>query len=333
VAVGTIKAFSVDDENRAFLHETLDQGTTWSARHVFTLPIGEQLLDVVSHGNSLTVITPQGSIIHSTDGGQEWNRFRITEPIGQLVDAAEANGLWMVCGTEATIWSANNGVSWSFASVHLQLGGPLTAIEACRGEIWGGGLLGAARFDQESRSWVPMSAGLPTGGVLKPRVVDIKELGGVLFGLFRTTAGANVCCFWKDTAWVLVDRGGLPYGEQVRRFKMSLWRDLLQVYCSGSDPNLQGVYVVKCDAPTHVTDALVPTLHLSPIPATDRLLVRTPDNRQMRAELSDASGRRISLQVVAGYGVIDTSTLPAGMYVLIVSDYTVTLMRTVLIHR
>ncbi len=327
---GTLVGISTDPDRFVYLHTATSAGLLWSRVKLFELPPGHDVHDVQSDGSDLTMYTHQGMIYTSADGGYTWSTIENAPPVGLLDDVASAGTLWVACGTQTTAWSTNFGRTWVPTIAPMEVGGMISQVEEHAGVIWAGGLFGAARFNAQTRSWEPANNGLTPTASLLPRVVELKELGGVLFGIFRTVHGENHAYRWTGSLWRRVDEGGLPHGEHLSRFRLGLCKQLLLVYSSGTDKNFQGVWVVRHDATTAVDeDASKPTLQLSPLPATDRLLIQTPGAGQATITLQDLNGRAVLTTTVSGYQALDVAHLPAGTYVLVVEQADTVLRRMV----
>lgn len=332
----SVIGLSMQSDRTVRMHTTTDGGTTWNWKAAFTLDPGQDIVELCSEREMLYAYTKQGIVFTSPNGGETWLRTKVAQQVGDLQDLALTSTVWVACGTQATMWSADAGITWSKSAIPVQAGGLLNAVEVHNDEVWGAGGFGAVRFDLSSRSWIQASHGLSASPEKLPAVVDLKELAGVLFGLFRMPTNANACFWWNGSAWVAADNGGLPYGEQISRFRFGVWRDLLQVYSNSSDPNMRGVYVVRHTAPTSVNNGTPqhtePPLHLGPIPATDHLLIQSPTGEGVSVTVFDAVGSIVHSITVNGSALLPTTSFPSGTYVLVLSTGTHTFSRVITVQ-
>ena len=306
-------------KDRTFtLHSTTNAGVTWLWKAAFTLDAGQELVEMVASSEQLVAYTKQGVIYASADNGESWRRFRVASDLGDLVDVAVLGNTWVVCGTQATNWTTDEGTTWSKTPVPFKVGGYLVAVESSGGIIWGGGPFGVARFDMASMSWSVASSGLDQSTGIVPTVVELKDLDGVLFGIFRQSNNANTCFRWANTQWRPVDRGGLPYGTQIGRFCFSICKGLLQVFAHGSDANLQGVYVVKHQSPTDVFETNTNEVSVSPLPADESIVVSGLPPSACEGVIVNESGIRVAIIHVEAGGRINTNSLASGVYSLII---------------
>lgn len=331
---GKVIGLSVAGDTVAYLHTSPDGGKTWSWKAAFTLEAGHRLVDVASHGRQVLAYTQLGIVYASSDAGQTWERRQVGLPLGELVDVAAIGSTWIACGTEGSAWSSDAGNTWVASLIPMQAGGYLTCVEACGSDLWGGGTFGTVRFNPSTRSWDVTSDGLPRNGSTAPTSIEIKELGGVLFGLFRNSASANSCYQWSNNQWKPVDQGGLPYGEQISKHRFSVWRNYLQVFCNGSDANLQGVYVVVHEAPTEVGEPSTQlAARLSPLPASDVVNVSTGDPGTVAVgQVWDALGNRVWSGEVNGHLALDVAQFANGTYHVVLVTPTDTLVLPLVIQ-
>lgn len=327
-----IIGLSIAADRTVRIHTSTDAGATWLWRAAFTLDPDQELVEISGYENALLAYTKQGVIYASSDIGETWKRLRITEPIGELLDVAQVGSIWVACGTEGGLWSADAGSTWHPARVPVQAGGQVTSVEAHNGKLWGGAIFGSVCFDFESMSWYLVSNGLNAATSALPTSIELKNLGGTLFGLFRDSKDANKCFRWDNDAWQPADKGGLPFGKQVQRFRFGMWRNFLMVFSNSTDPNMRGMYVIKHDVASEVNDANSESAQISPIPATDRLYVRTPNNSNMQVSIVDITGVRVFSTEVLAADVIDVSNLPTGTYQLILHSQSTTLTRPLVIQ-
>lgn len=312
---GKVVGLSVGTDRTVTMHSTTNSGATWLWKAAFTLDVGQELVEVVARGNTMAAYTKQGLIYSSVDGGGSWRRIKVWDGVGELVDLASIGNTWVVCGTQGTARSNDDGVTWVPSTIPFKIGGYLSAIEIHGNEIWGGGPFGMARFDVSSTSWLPSSRGLETSAGMMPTVIDLRELDGVLFGLFRQPDNKNTCYRWDGSQWIPVDNGGLPYGTQVSRFRFSIWRNLLQVFVSGYDANLNGVYVVSHQSPTGVDEVTPTNTALFPIPTESTLHIAGIADTDAVVSVVDPQGA-VVLEGTMNDGTIDVRSLAAGTYLL-----------------
>lgn len=305
---------SVDPHGLVYLHSASSDGGSWERRSVFSLPGDESIVDMVSSERRLIVFTTAGTIYHSDDGGIRWTQRTIQPSLGTITDVAYASGVWVACGTNGVAWCTDSSTAWYPMAVPVQIGGAITLVEAFKGTIWAGGLFGTARMNLHSHSWEPMIDGLPAVPALFPRPIELRELGGNLFGIFRSNT-ENMVYRWGGGMWLAVDRGGLPPGDHVRRFSIGLQAENLLVYASGTDINFQGIYVVRHGLPTNVPETIQEPV-LWPVPATDVLYVSTETTYPTYFTICDATGSIVSKGSLEDSRVINVSELPSGYYLL-----------------
>jgi hypothetical protein len=330
---GVLMAVSVDQQGQVRLHRSANNGNAWTRSEVVRLPDGHEIVDLVSHGTGLSLFTKQGGLYYSADDGATWTSQATPNTIGELLDVARVADVVVLCGTEGAVWKSTMSANWVPTIAPFQVGGMFTMVEEHGGTIWAGGVAGAARFDLQSRSWEVESLGLPILATLAPTPIDLRNFGGVLFALFREGNGRNVAYRWGGGMWLPVDAGGLPPGEHVARFRFGLCRDFLLVYSSGSDPNFQGVYTVHHRSPTSAGETAARHLELSPLPATDRLLVQPPVDAPMRATLTDMQGALVLETTVSGFEVLNLTAIPTGTYTLLLQNDELYLQRQVIVNR
>lgn len=301
-----------------------DQGRSWKFVSAFPVESNEYLLDVTSLGTGLYAVTSGRTIITSWDGGVSWHRRIVDDYVGNLLDFAASESVWVACGTDGTMWSADGGLNWYPSQAPVEVGSSVFHVEAFKGTIWGGGRLGSCTFDVNSRSWNPTNEGLPVFASLVGQPTALTARGGVLFGVFKTFDGTSRVMrrSTADSKWVPMESAGLPPHNLASRRNFAVVGQNLFVYYFGDDIGFIGIYRGVNDAPTSVEENTVATFDatVGPLPAYDHVNVSASTTSPVELSIVDMTGRAVYTGSMTDRTTIDVRSLSAGAYTIIMKD-------------
>lgn len=301
-----------------------DQGGSWKFVSAFALTTGTKLQDVATLGTGLYAISNGQTIMASWDGGLSWNERVVDEYVGNLMDFAASEAVWVACGTQGTMWSADGGLSWYPSQAPVEVGSSVFHVEAFKGTIWGGGRLGSCTFDVNSRSWNPANEGLPVFASLVGQPTALTARGGVLFGVFKTFDGTSRVMrrSMADSKWVPMESAGLPPHNLASRRNFAVVGQNLFVYYFGDDVGFIGLYRGVNDAPTSVEENTVATFDatVGPLPAYDHVNVSASTTSPVELSIVDMTGQAVYTGSMTDRTTIDVRSLSAGAYTIIMKD-------------
>lgn len=320
------------------VHRSEDDGLTWEQVSTLDLPQGNKLCAVTMLGTGFYATSTGNRIYTSWDLGNSWSSTKVDAYLGDLVDFAASPSVWIAVGTKGTMWSSNAGKSWHESYAPIEVGSGITQVETYDGTIYAGGHIGAAKFDDESRSWNALNVGLPTFASLVAEPMALLNEGGVLFGAFQTYDGLTSMMRLSRSSdgWVAMESAGLPPHNNARNENFVVLGNQLFFYYHSEDVGFVGVYEGTNDAPTSVEEELAaaPPFTAGPNPATSQVTVRLEAQSGATVTLVDAIGNVLDVQYVTGSeAIFDTNRYAAGMYQIRVSDGNSTTQRPIVIQR
>ncbi|RPI67565.1 MAG: T9SS C-terminal target domain-containing protein [Ignavibacteriae bacterium] len=317
-------AFVPGEKNGSVLvYRSADQGGSWKFMSAFALTTGSKLRDVATLGSGLYAISDGQTIQVSWDGGVSWNERSVDPYVGNLIDFAASESIWVACGTEGAMWSADAGLSWYPSQAPHEVGSGIFHVEAFKGTIWAGGRLGSCTFDMNSRSWNVENAGLPVFASLVGQPTALTARGGVLFGVFKTYDGASTVMRRSaaDSKWLPMESAGLPPHNLASRRNFAVVGQNLFVYYHGDDIGFIGLYRGVNDAPTSVEEtSATSNVTVGPLPAIDHVNVSTTAGESVELTVVDMSGLTVYTGSMREQTTIDVRTFASGAYTLIVTD-------------
>ncbi len=324
------------NDGRVTVFRSDNGGSNWHSISQFPVSSGKNLRDVSIEGTSLYAISDGRTIQVSWDNGKTWNERTVDARVGSLVDFASCKGLWVATGTEATMWSSDNGNTWYEIVAPIEVGGGITQVENYGGTIWAGGILGACRFDMMSRSWEVYNEGLPVFASLVGAPTTLRAIDGVLFGVFKTFNGTVrlLRLSRTDGRWVEMESAGLPPHNLARYDNFAVIEERVYLYYYGDDIGFVGVYRGTNDAPTSVDgDVLTAEVSVGPNPATDHVRVSMASLEPMTVELVSMTGQAIATVNAVGEAEVNLTAFPSGTYYVRITDARGTTSKPIVISR
>ncbi len=323
---GHLFAFSEGAANGEIaVRRSEDQGKTWKLISSFRFRQNADLEEVCTLEYGLYAISNKRSIVASWDGGSTWHEKMVSSDVGDILDFAATESIWVACGTEGTVWSSDAGETWHKSMAPVEVGSSIFHVEAFRGTIWAGGRLGACTFDVNSRSWNPVNEGLPVYASLVGQPTALTARGGVLFGVFKTFDGTSRVMRRSaaDSKWMPMESTGLPPHNLASRRNFAVMDQNLFVYYFGDDVGFVGLYKGVNDAPTSIEEEnVVSTFNVTagPLPAYDHVNVAAHTSSVVDLTIVDMTGQTVYTETMTDRTTIDIRSLSAGAYTIVMKD-------------
>ncbi len=317
--IGVFRGGAAADNIEYF--QSTDRGRSWQYLSSFQLSDNDSLIDVCTLGGNIFAYTAGGSMYASWDRGYNWSWRRLPVQVGTVHDVAVASNLMMVCGSNATMWSVNQGETWSLSHPPVRVGSSIRLLREHNGVIWGGGYSGMCRFDAQSMAWTEASDGVPQYARITATPISLVNSGGVLFGCFRDGAGFDHVLRWSEPTWrwESVSSLGLPPQNRSGRGNLACDGSKLYLHVHGDDVNFLGVYSTMHQAPVTVPEQNGEhTITISPNPTAESAVVHLPPDASGTLVLLDASGCEVlRQQACPGAQTLNIAHLPTASYRLI----------------
>jgi len=298
-------------------------GMDWQEVSVIDIGADDKLVGVAVYQSGMYAYTRDRKILASWDNGKSWNHREVDGMIGTAVDMAVGGEVWIVCGTEAAMWSSNSGRTWHQTTAPAEAGSTILSVETIGNTIWAGCRLGASRFECSSRSWNVVNDGIPVFASLVATPLSLRSLNGVLFGIFKTYNGKSTIMRITESGreWTPMESVGLPPHNFTTRENFTLVDKELFLYHHGDDQGFLGVYKHASDAPTSVNDLnAMQAGVVSPLPASTQITIKPMVETPVTGMVVNNLGQVVKTVSVNGPTSVSVAELAVGTYNLLLMD-------------